>query len=568
VRRSCRPNVTIKTYITNEVEYHFCFVAKEDISANSEITAMWYLDPQLFESTHGLVKQEPSDSAQEVAAICISNVLANFGGCACEPPANCLLASVDRRRHPRALESKQVNGKRKKAKTKSAASPPATNSRAGSETTKNMEDDDPPDSRSTSGSSRGQPRSRDLTPTLQHDGESELSAREKRKIAAAEKKFQQLEHDQQAHKKKKRNSGQSTLVPQTQAGQSAHQAVSVQGHSRSSSSAQPSGSMSRKPSGIGASHGRSPLRRPHYVDSAIQTEPEADTSVLSAAPSLRRPSYVPLTQRLLKRCHADRVRLEEDSRRLASPSPAAFSPLSSSPHGGVYPNVTPLKTPLTEKEDVEMKDSDSPTVVSSGQSQTQEAEQKASTPPSAPRALTKPPLPPPWPSTAAHNALLPGSKVNGHRTNLWVPLPPATHPAGPTVISPGSATGSTVSSPSTLDAPAQPAAATPGSGVTAPSPVKKKLSLGDYLSRRGALTTPTSEKSQAQATAMLPPQRPVSDQSTAARDASASVDTLHPEIKATGEAEATKRESLTSPDVAVKDAPNSAPTSHVPSFFF
>ncbi|KAF4187276.1 hypothetical protein CNMCM8694_005641 [Aspergillus lentulus] len=529
---------------------------------------MWYLDPQLFESTHGLVKQEPSDSAQEVAAICISNVLANFGGCACEPPANCLLASVDRRRHPKALESKQVNGKRKRAKTKSAASPPATNSRAGSETTKNMEDDDQPDSRSTSGSSRGQPRSRDLTPTLQHDGESELSAREKRKIAAAEKKFQQLEHDQQAHKKKKRNSGQATLVPQTQAGQSAHQAVSVQGHSRSSSSAQPSGSMSRKPSGIGASHSRSPLRRPHYVDSAIQTEPEADTSVLSAAPSLRRPSYVPLTQRLLKRCHADRVRLEEDSRRLASPSPAALSPLSSSPRGGLYPNVTPLKTPLTEKEDVEMKDSDSPTVMSSGQSQTQEEEQKASTPPSASRALTKPPLPPPWPSTAAHNALLPGSKVNGRRTNLWVPLSAATHPAGPAAISPGSATGSTVSSPSTLDAPVQAAAATPGSGVTAPSPVKKKLSLGDYLSRRGALTTPTSEKSQAQATSMLPPQKPVSDQSTATRDASAPVDTLHPEIKATGEAEATKRESPTSPDVAVKDAPSSAPTSHVPSFFF
>ncbi|EDP54637.1 hypothetical protein KXX33_003342 [Aspergillus fumigatus] len=569
VRRSCRPNVTIKTYITNEVEYHFCFVAKEDISANSEITAMWYLDPQLFESTHGLVKQEPNDSAQEVAAICISNVLANFGGCACEPPANCLLASVDRRRHPKALESKQVNGKRKKAKAKSAASPPATNSRASSETTKNMEDDDQPDSRSTSGSSRGQPRSRDLTPTLQHDGESELSAREKRKIAAAEKKFQQLEHDQQAHKKKKRNSGQATLVPQAQVSQSAHQAVSAQGHSRSSSSAQPSGSMSRKPSSIEASHGRSPLRRSHYVDSAIQTEPEADTSMLSVAPPLRRPSYVPLTQRLLRRCHADRVRLEEDSRRLPSSSPAALSPLSSSSHGALGPNVTPLKTPLIEKEDVEMKDSDSPTtVVSAGQSPTQETEQKASTPPSAPWMLTKPPFPPPWPSTAAHNARLPGSRVNNHRTNLWVPLPPATHPAGPTAISPGSATGSTVSSPSTLDAPAQPAAATPGSGVTAPSPVKKKLSLGDYLSRRGALTTPTSEKSQAQATAMLPPQKPVSDQSTATRDVSAPVDTLHPEIKVTGEAEATKRESPTSPDVTVKGAPSSVPTSHVPSFFF
>jgi hypothetical protein len=561
VRRSCRPNVTIKTYITNEVEYHFCFVAKEDISANSEITAMWYLDPQLFESTHGLVKQEPNDSAQEVAAICISNVLANFGGCACEPPANCLLASVDRRRHPKVLESKQVNGKRKKAKTKSAVSPPATTSRAGSETTKYMEDDDQADSRSTSGSARGQPRSRDLTPILQHDGESELSAREKRKIAAAEKKFQELEHGQQAQKKKKRNSGQASLVSQTQTGQPVHQAISAQGHSRSSSSAQPSGSMSRKTSGIGIPQSRSPLGRPHYVDSAIQTEPDADTLELSTVLSLRRPSYVPLTQRLLKRCHADRVRMEEFSRRppVASPSPAAISPLSSSPHGGLYPSVTPLKFPSSEKEDVEMKDSDSPTVV--------EAEQQASTPLSAPRGLNKPPFPPPWPSTAAHNALLPGSKINGHRTNLWVPLPPVTH-TGPTAMSPGSATGSTVSSPSTLDAPAQPAAATLGSGVTAPSPVKKKLSLGDYLSRRGALTTPTSEKSQAQATAMLPPQKPVADQSTTTRDSSAPVETLHPEVKATGQAEATKGESTTSPDVTLKDASSSGQTSHVPSFFF
>ena len=224
IRRSCRPNVTMKTFITNEVEYHFCFVANQEIPANSEITAMWYLDPQLFGSSNGLVKQETSDGFQEVTATCISNVLAHFGGCACEPPLNCLLVSVDRRWNP---AMKQANGKRKKStRPKQAISPLGTgrsnsNPRAASEGAKRLDDDDQADSRSTSWSTRGQTHSRDLTPTLQVPpesgfGDSELSARDKRKIAAVEKKFEQLEQDQQAsQRKKKRTSGQSTQTTPT-----------------------------------------------------------------------------------------------------------------------------------------------------------------------------------------------------------------------------------------------------------------------------------------------------------------------------------------------------------------
>lgn len=201
VRRSCRPNVTLKTYITNGIEYHFCFVANQDIPADSEVTAMWYID-----------RQFSGDSDQEEArAISMSNLLANFGGCACSPSQQCLLAAVDRRRHP---SSKQMNGKRKKAKSKSAASPTSVarsnTSRAGSEV---AIDDDNADNRSTSGSVRGQTRSRDLTPThpppewaLQ---DTELSARDRRKIAAVEKKFEQLEHDQHGQRKKKRGSAAS-----------------------------------------------------------------------------------------------------------------------------------------------------------------------------------------------------------------------------------------------------------------------------------------------------------------------------------------------------------------------
>lgn len=219
IRRSCRPNVTMKTFITNDVEYHFCFVANQDIPADSEVTAMWYLDPQLFGSLNGLVKQDSGDTAHEAAAICISNVLAHFGGCACNSSASsqtCLLGSVDRRRHP---ATKQAANKRKKTKSKPNLSPPGLGGRAGSEGAKNVEDDDA-DNRSTSGSVRGHTHSRDLTPTQTPTdwglADTELSAREKRKIAAAEKHFEQLEYEQQVGaKKKKRSSGHSAQATPT-----------------------------------------------------------------------------------------------------------------------------------------------------------------------------------------------------------------------------------------------------------------------------------------------------------------------------------------------------------------
>ncbi|THC97775.1 hypothetical protein EYZ11_002757 [Aspergillus tanneri] len=522
VRRSCRPNVTMKTYITNEVEYHFCFVAKEDIAADSEITAMWYLDPQLFESTNGLVKQESNDNAQDLAAICISNVLAHFGGCACNPPSNCLLASVDRRRHPKGSDTsaKQTTAKRKKTKSKQNISPPATNSRAGSEATKNMEEDDQADSLSASGSARGQTRSRDLTPTLHTPtegnafGDTELSARDRRKIAAAEKKFQQLEQDQQAsQKRKKRGSGQSTQTMAAagggpgQAGYFAYSGVRDQ-HSHSPPLAvsvarhsSPRKTFGKSTSPVSSSRGRKP-----YVDSASQTDPDISDGLSYSLPSSRRPSFVSLTQRLLKRCYADRVRLEQISHQApVSPSQrdlaSHLASPSSSLHGGSATVTTPNSS--AEKEDVEMKDADSP--LSPAQQQTRNLESS----PLSSRGSVKPSFPPPWPSTAAHNARIPGSR-DYSRSELHVPLPPATAPSLPSATSPSSTAPSVLSSPPTLDPPQHNPVTTPGSGVAAPSPAKKKLSLGDYLIRRGTLTTPTSEKSQAQANAMLPPKSPPS----------------------------------------------------------
>lgn len=569
VRRSCRPNVTMKTYITNEVEYHFCFVAKEDIAADSEITAMWYLDPQLFESTNGVVKQESSDNAQDLAAICISNVLAHFGGCACSPSTSCLLSSVDRRRYPKALDpaAKQAAAaRRKKTKSKSNISPPATNSRAGSESTKNIEDEDPADSRSASGSARGQTRSRDLTPTLQTPtegngfGDNGLSARERRKIAAAEKKFQQLEHDQQtSQKRKKRASGPTTqTTPSVGSASGQPHYFDRQSHSPplTISTGLPSiarhGSP-RKTSGQSDPAVRSPHDRQPYVDSAIQTEPDiGDGQSLSPLPSPRRPNFVSLTQRLLKRCYSDRVRLDQMGQQSpVSPSqrhliPHLASP-SSSPHGAPLTATTPSVS--GEKEDVEMKDVGSPLGLSPAQQQACDLESS----PSSVRSSVKPPLPPPWPSTAAHNARLPGSRVGG-QVDAHGPLSSATAPSMPSATSPSSAAPSVLSSPPTLEPPPQ-NTATPGSGVTAPSPAKKKLSLGDYLIRRGTLTTPTSEKPPTPVTAMPPPPKSPSSQPSVHHEGAARADNLHSEDKIV--AGGTAKPDAGSPDVAMKDVSES-----------
>ncbi|KAL2012597.1 hypothetical protein VTN00DRAFT_122 [Thermoascus crustaceus] len=597
VRRSCHPNVTMKTFITNEVEYHFCFVATQDIPAHSEITAMWYLDQQLVGSANGLMKQESSDGVQDAAAICLSNVLANFGGCACDLGEKCLLFHVDRRSRPKAIDSstKQLNGKRKKAKSKQNNSPlgtgQATNSRAGSEGVKNQHDDDQADGRSTSGSARGQTRSRDLTPTHQTQNDvladSELSARDKRKIAAVEKKFEQLEQDQTA-RKKKRGSGQSTQTTPTVAGskqacyfanqgaqsKSLHLDTGAGRQSRSPPSRLSPGSPSvahnvspRKTSGSNTPVVRSPLGRPQYVDSAIQTDPdEHDVRYVPPTPQPRRSSFVPLTQRLLKRCHEDRVKFEEMGRQrdaFASSTSSGSRPTSSSTASSDGIAGKPV---LNEKNDVEMKDVHAGMTPSqSGVSETGgqlASPESNSLSPSVPGSGTKPP-PPPWPSTAAHNSIITGQTANGVHSDhdrpdaktSTIQLPPTTISSLPAASTPGTTTPSLPQSTSGLESPlSQPGVQTPGSGVAAPSPVKKKLSLGDYLSRRGNLTTtPTSEKTQAQATTMLPPQKAPVSQSPAASSPTPATKGTQVQTNATATVYTEKRESPSPPDVPMED---------------
>ena len=203
LRRSCDPNLSLKTFLENGSDYHFCFVAKQDLIAGSELTIGWVLDEHirnyLSSRTNEDVKLE-GDLDEDYVADWVGKVLAEFGGCACSHSDRCALAKYDRRT---AGPAKGKNGYTGKHSPSHAGCTP--NSRAGSEQD---------DKRSSSGSN---PRSRDMTPIHNGAGESgfgagiEISDREKRKIAALEKNFEQLENDkhQPAQKKKKRNSGGS-----------------------------------------------------------------------------------------------------------------------------------------------------------------------------------------------------------------------------------------------------------------------------------------------------------------------------------------------------------------------
>ncbi|WEW59723.1 SET domain-containing protein 3 [Emydomyces testavorans] len=509
IRRSCRPNVTLKTFITNEIEYQFCFVANQDIPSNSELTTTWYLDPQLFPASNGFVKQEsPNDGIPDAAAISISNVLAHFGGCACDPSQPCLLANVDRRSRPRVTELnvKQANGRRKKSKNKNTVSPAstgcATNSRAGSEARKHREDEDQTENQSASGSIRDHPRSRDLTPTghnladiLGTNG-SELSAREKRKLAAVEKKFEQLEQDQQhAQKKRKRNTtGSIVSKPSGPSKPPRLDTMPARRSPSTSSKVSPDSANSHresrftpKTSTSSTPRVESPLTRVNYVDSSIQTDlDETDPHYIPPKSSFR-PCFIPITRRLLFRYHQDRLQLNESSGVNHVSSKQVITSMAPPP------TTESAKSPLSPQsvKDVEMKATDTsitpqrlahPATQSSANSSAESLE-----------PILKPPIFP-LPSTAAHN--IPLRRVpDDQRVKLRI-SPPQPQLSTSVVSSSGDTPISSlhhVQSPLSAKPQALSSTVTPNMGLTAPSPVKKRMSLGDYMSRRGNLTAPAAE---------------------------------------------------------------------------
>lgn len=386
IRRSCRPNVNMRTLISDGNECHFCFCATENLDPGTEITIGWDPEPEMLDLLNRElndgertgVKTEPLTRAEyEHVSSWIKTILANFGGCACEDPQRCSLTQPDRRRGGTPLDPLKVTKAKKSKKGRQQASPlstgQATNSRAGSEGTAVRDREDGHDESPTSGSGRSRPRSRDITPSTHPSGEPlpsstlpPMSDREKRKIAALEKTFEQIEHDSrhpknQGPKKQKRNGSGSH--PSHTAANATVRVVPKQGRAKNetdrsrpqkhtASTAQhpatpeigrradnANASTSRKssasptvgqgpfsnamPSPSAASGrryssqppGRSMLR-PNYVDSSMQTDQETEAQPRSPAVRTPKKSIVPLTKKLLQRCYQHRVRQEETQNRM------------------------------------------------------------------------------------------------------------------------------------------------------------------------------------------------------------------------------------------------------------
>ncbi|KAJ5464153.1 hypothetical protein N7475_007288 [Penicillium sp. IBT 31633x] len=581
IRRSCDANVLLKIYITSGRQYHFCFVAKRDIPANSEITTMWYFDESFFPDNTSVTEQtkdrvvDPND-----AAICISNTLANFGGCACGHPQTCVLNKLDRRAKPPDYKRTKSKGKAKVRKTKSQVDL----SRAESETLKHSDEHDPAvESRSSSGSARDRhTRSRDLSPTSSHQQTlPELSSRERRKIANAEKQFEQMALGPGNAKRKKRTSShpsRSTLALVSSSTQTGNEfkPYHVSGPPKPLTTLEQPTSHPVTCVDVQTELYTGDVERAFLLaerlkrgyDLNIVPETVLKVARFSAGNHSREdwaqrdawesgdrsviPSgVIPWWYIYYPQATDGRSLIEllpEDADRMGIPhdhGPIAMPPRWSF-HQSKYPqppykycNIPVLGIhyeapgqPVQGDADIRGTVSDKLSFSSSHRND-----------PHKPSAGSY------WPSIAAHSFRVCGA---GTRGNLQLSMPP---PTVPSALSPGSMSIGSLASPSSHDT-ASPLSAVPPSGhVLASTPAKKKLSLGDYLIRRGTMTTtPTSERSR------VPAPPPASNPGPLRAQHFLAITTVFgdnhdPHVPKT-EAEGDQIGSSGSPDVSMMDAPS------------
>lgn len=498
LRRSCVPNLEMKTFLENDSEYHFCFVATKAIEPESELTIGWTTDEHmrriLTDLENGVKEEELAAEQVEYRANWSSKVLLEFGGCACDG-SNCAMT----KRSKRANAFKTRNGY-----SSSANVGYRVGSRDGS---------DQDDSRSTSESKMG---SRDMTPTdafVESGFGTEISAREKRKIAALDKKFEQLE-EKPAPKKKKRNSGGSSVntpnadnskrlghppfsQPNTpglsykpqyaDASTSGRKSGSPTGKPPSNPLGRPRSSTTTKPkqrfSVPNTPRVSSPLFRANYISQGMQTDPIEEEETWSRPPQIsippRRP-YVSLTKRLLLRSQHERQMLDQ-RRSVSLELPRKQST-----------DTTDSHVPLVNGDGPEPHDTDMTDAQSSSSSQV----------PATPSAgfanlhlqehssgvdETKPP-PPIWPmqdATTQGDQSTPANGISTSDLHTDLPRPSEATPSTPVMET---MTSNLPQSPLTHTI-SQPAASLPlppsnAANLVQPSPVTKKLSLKEYFNKR------------------------------------------------------------------------------------
>ncbi|KAF2763144.1 hypothetical protein EJ05DRAFT_27524 [Pseudovirgaria hyperparasitica] len=579
VRRSCDPNVELRTFIADR-NYHFCFISLRDLQAGEVLTVKWDLDTDIArrvqqQAENGNVAVNGIHKMEDLSRWA-TGALKNFGGCACGREAvDCLLERAHRTDGQYAVLD--TSGRRKPKKGRKQQISPistghATNSRAGSEAIHRMDlDDDNADTRSTYSSSRSKPASRDNTPMTAHslaDGNAEPTDRETRKMLALIRSSEQHESEQNhGNKRKKRNSGGSTLnTPSVSSSKQIGQ------HEPSPPTRRPVASrkVPKKPAALRVKP------RPPYHDQEVQTD-----EIMSQRPSVVFKPFISPARAQLTRAREERLRREElEKRRAASmsksvpPSPGSASSNSKAASSPVQDSKSSTTSagPDAEVQDTEMKDADAdadaenqPIPVEAGSlHDTHDHQMETAPEPQAAHPQIQPP-PPPWEPKLEDSVDESKPLASSQRpsSDLHVELPTPEISPQPITTAPLTATPASLAPPTgpvssqSPSAPSQPPVLSPSvSNAVAPSPARKKLSLSDYTSRKA--------KAQAAVVANKIPELPSSQSENAVESSSLSPATTEP----CKDVEMKDVAASPSEPASTDMAPPKAPASHPPPPLF
>ncbi|RDL33662.1 FYVE zinc finger [Venustampulla echinocandica] len=510
VRRSCRANTILETFIASGSEYHFWLVSERPLRENEQITLPWdFRFPSHLRSRYlhllnlGDDDGTPfdgsgiSDAEYDQLTATISLVLSDHGGCACDLGNDCAFARFHRNYHGRSHgQSNGVKSKKGRKPKQHHVSPSstghATNSRAASEGHPEHGDDE--DNRSVSGSSRSKPQSRDMTP-LHGVGETngitqEPSDREKRKLAMVEDTFRKMEQGQPPRKKKRASDGSTmgsagnsttpqppkarkgSIAPRTSVSQPptsaanhprARQYVDASTSRRQSGSPfsaasptttlpSPDNLVSRNASTPNRSRQASAVPKSIYADSSTQTD-EVDNAWWKQSKPKTSRTVVPLAKRLLK--NRSRIRAQQESQvneavamiKGTEEQPAQISLVVPMDLDTVVHEEHALESPTDSKDRKVSISSSTPSVeISCVDVNMTEA-------PAIVIGNSIKPPPPPWPGQP-NNTARRGSSPSQKSPDLRVQMPPTPAFTTPTLngplsgsVTPSSATGSISQSP-------------------------------------------------------------------------------------------------------------------------
>ncbi|KAJ0379299.1 hypothetical protein COL26b_002468 [Colletotrichum chrysophilum] len=442
VRRSCKPNAVLDTYLNGQSEYHFWLVSDRYIAANEQITLPWDFRLPKKEKARILhllglgdddtrASDEPDMNDVEYQRISgwVYRILSEYGGCACDLGANCAFARFHRHYHAK-MQSRPIAPKKKRKAKTHTISPTstghATNSRAASE---GHQDDPEADGKSVS--ERSKPPSRDRTPARQGSLDrpgilTEPTDRDKRKVQMVEDSFRRLE--QQPPRKKKRTSDGTGSTKSKQKSTTSNASTGTGNYVDAGTSR----SKSNSPVNGASPPGQNPFKTPASRNGSVATQ--------SGQPSTT-PMDIDSTA-------------DQKATSVSSPTPSK----DTNEQG---PNSSPLAPSAS---DIPMTDA----------------------PTSSPSAAKSPVQAEPTADVQVNGA---SSPLKTKSPELRVQMPPVPAFNGPTT-GPASATtpssaSTTVQSPFSTGTLPSPFAPSVVNGVAAhPSPAKKKLSLSDYTKSR------------------------------------------------------------------------------------